>query len=259
MLDVEGSALGFSFVVNCADSAEHRLVARLLAGLADSLVATPRTPLVVDDDDDGFGRLINTVNHAAIATAEGQLLFHAGAVSGLDGGAAILCGPSGSGKSTLTAALSALDLAYVTDETVCIEPRRMRVRPFRKPLSLKPGSESALPHLRAVLHGDHAVMSGGSWLLAPHELVNAPAPVRDLWPKLLVFPTYRRGSSLVVEPVRPAQAAFMLGENSSRLRQALPTPLDGLARLARRTPAFRVSHGDVGSAADLVAKMLAAA
>ena len=51
------------------------------------------------------------------------------------------------GKTTLTAALVGEGLAYITDETVCIDPVSLKIEPFSKPLTVKPGSQELLRHL----------------------------------------------------------------------------------------------------------------
>ena len=195
--------------------------------------------------------LLSDVTIQAIATAGGNLLLHAGAVARTDGGAAVLCGASGSGKSTLTAGLVAAGWSYLTDETVCLDPQTLRITPFRRPLSIKPGSHQVLGHLRPVPEYT------GNWIVPPAALGGAPLPDRPLLPEVLVFPTFRPGARCNVVAISPGEAAFLAGTDSSRLSDTRE-PLQALALLARRAPAYRVVHGNLDAAVRGISDLLAA-
>ena len=196
--------------------------------------------------------LLSDVTIGAIKAAGGNLLLHAGAVARPDGATAVLCGASGSGKSTLTAGLGTAGWAYVTDETVCLDPDTLRITPFRRPLSIKVGSHQVLAHLQP------DPTYAGSWVVPPSALKGPPLPEQPLLPELLVFPTYRAGAQLEVTALSPGEAAFLAGTDSSRLADTRE-PLASLARLARRAPAYRLVHGDLDAAVLAVSDLLAAA
>jgi len=225
-------------------------------GLKDADACGDGTCLVLDDNGHTFAEallaLVGTVNLRALAAAEGALLLHAGALSVPDGGIAVLCGPSGSGKSTLTATLAARGLAYLTDETVCLAPESLHVTPFRKPLSLKQGSHEVLSRFRPVPGSVAEKCTGPQWLIPPGELGQAELPSEPLLPQVVLLPTYTLGASLEVGRLEPAEAAYLLGGNTSRLRAVHGGGLPALARLVRRTPAYRLVYGDVEAAADAV-------
>lgn len=192
----------------------------------------------------------------AIGASEGELLLHAGAVCDERGAVAVLCGRSGSGKSTLTTRLTQSGLAYLTDETVRLDPLSLRVTPFRRPALLKAGSHRLLPELRP----EGSLLGTGAWALPPAALGGASVPDVPLLPRLLVFPRYdRTARGCDVEMLPPGQAAFSLGEQSSRLRMVRGGPLPALARLARRAPAYRLRFGDGVEATSVVRQLLAAA
>lgn len=254
------SALGYDFCVRSSDPAVGSHLEVVFAGLTGQgggcvRPATLQLPVepsmtaaeVLDD-------LVSRVNLKAIAAAEGNLLFHAGAVGAPDGQAAVLCGPSGSGKSTLTVRLVESGSRYLTDETVCLDPESLSLTPYRKPVSLKWGSHGLFSHLRP----ETWPASEETWLVSPSVIDPGPMPVRRWTPTLVVFPTYARGAGLRVEPVRPGEAAFILGENSSRLSRVRGGALPALARLARQVPAYRVVHDDVHAAAKAVHDLWAA-
>lgn len=254
MSDASWNAFGLDFRVDSSDSELQAHLTRLFSGLPRAaapeaarrvilppLVATGQVSL-----GDTIVELVGEINVLAIAAAEGQLLFHAGAACRADGRTVVVCGPSGSGKSTLTSRLVEDGLAYLTDETVCVDPLSLRVTPFRKPMSVKPGAQQLLRHLQP----DEAARryTGDQWLIPPDALGGAEVPAAPLVPDLLIFPTYRRGAPLTLMPMSEARAAFELGQNSSRLSKVAGGALPGLTRLARRAPAYRLVHSDVDDA-----------
>ena len=198
------------------------------------------------------------INAAAIEAAAGSLLLHAGAAAAPDGGTVVLCGPSGSGKSTLTAILAGRGHAYVTDETVRLDPLTLRITPYRKPVSVKPGSFGVLRHLGPTPGSVAAACTTEEmWLVAPSALGGAPLPDVPLDPRLIVLPTYVKGSATMLERLGEGEAAFALGGNSSQGLHRIDRPLAALARLVRRAPAYRLIHGDVHQAADAVEQLWA--
>lgn len=252
-------ALGYRFRVCAADGPLNESVAALFAGLehtaeegAEQLwlgpsdgARTTAEQLVV---------LMGRINLAAINAATGNLLLHAGAVAGADGGAAILCGPSGSGKTTLTIRLTESGLDYLSDEAVCLDPRTLRISVFRKPAVVKSAAQQVLPHLRP----DLAVLATGTWLVPPAAFRTASPTTTPISPRVIIFPTFRAGARCRVEAVTEAEAAFLLGGSASRLSDVHVGPLPALARLARRAPAYRIAYGDSLAAATAVRDLLGA-
>ena len=248
-------ALGFHFAVRTVVPAQASEVSAAFSFLPPGV--GPATVLDLGDyfetePADRLTALLSDVTVEAIKAAGGNLLLHAGAIARLDGASAVLCGASGSGKSTLTAGLVTAGWAYVTDETVCLDPVTLRITPFRRPLSIKAGSHQVLAHLRP--DPTHV----GGWVVPPGALKGAPLPEHPLLPELLVFPTYRLGARLEVTALSVGEAAFLAGTDSSRLADSRE-PLRSLARLARRARSYRVVHGDLDVAVRTVSDLLAAA
>ena len=100
-----------------------------------------------------------------IEARNGHLLLHAGGSTGTDGRTVVVHGASGAGKTTLTTALVQAGLAYVTDETVCLDPDTLVIEPFPKPLTVKPGSQELLAHLAPP--PDEVSEGSGNWQLPP--------------------------------------------------------------------------------------------
>lgn len=251
------------FVVNCLDPELSAYLSELLGGLPPASANGPPVEYDVDAEADHLGppveALIANINLDAIEAADGNLLFHAGAVADPAGGVAVICGPSGSGKSTLTARLVESGLAYLTDETTCIDPTTMSVTPFRKPLSLKAGSRPLFAQLRSRFDATPGwFLDDDAWLAPYTALGGSQLPTVPLVTNVLVFPEYAAGQPLRVERLSEGEAAFTLGGNSSRLRAVRGGPLPALARLVAQAPGFRIRYDDVDAAADQVRELLAA-
>jgi hypothetical protein len=70
------------------------------------------------------------------------LFFHAASL-GIRETGVLLIGPKGSGKSTLALALAARGHNFLGDETACYQPVSGQLLPCRRPVSIKPGRQSA--------------------------------------------------------------------------------------------------------------------
>jgi hypothetical protein len=187
-----------------------------------------------------------------IEARRGHLLLHAGGAADAEGRTVVVHGASGAGKTTLTTALVHHGLAYVTDETVCLDPDTLQIEPFTKPLTVKPGSHELLAHLTP--SDEHVSEHSGNWQL-PHEHLAGPElPDAPLRAAAIVFPDVdAERPGVEVTPVTPARAAFVLGEQSSALWAIKPRPLATLARLVKTVPAFQVSYGNAFDAATVIA------
>jgi hypothetical protein len=257
-------ALGCRFGVTADDPDLVRHLEQTFSGLPPA----PRAEVVFDMDsmfsagtldDGGTASLVGTVNLMSLQAAEGNLLLHGAAVARADGACVILCGPSGSGKTTLSAVLACGGYAYVTDETVCVDPLSFRITPYRKPLSIKLGSQGVLGAIAPPPRSLEARFTKETWFIPPSRLSTRKEPA-DLHPELLVFPRFRPTTRRpLLQRLHPADAAYRSGSNSSRLRQLEPDPLGALARLVRRIPAFSLEHGDVRHAALAVVDLLESA
>lgn len=190
-----------------------------------------------------------------IEARRGQLLLHAGGTSFADGRAVVVHGESGAGKTTLTTALVEQGLAYLTDETVCLDPQTLKIEPFRKPLTVKPGSQEVLAHLQPP--DDEVSPNSGNWQLPPERLGGPDLPAVPIRPAVIVFPDYATELDGVhVSAVSKARAAFVLGEQSSAMWAIEPRPLAAVARLVQLAPAYQVSYADAFEAAPVIVRDL---
>jgi hypothetical protein len=213
----------------------------------------PQVPRVGTSDNEraSLDSHVARITLRFINDQRGNLLLHAGGSADTQGRTVIVHGASGAGKTTLTTALVQSGLAYVTDETVCLDPETLVIEPFPKPLTVKPGSQELLAHLAPP--DDEVSEGSGNWQLPPERLGGADLPGTELRPAVIVFPDVHPERTTVDDtPVSPARAAFVLGEQSSAMWAIEPRPLAAIARLVVAVPAFQVSYGNAFDAAPVI-------
>lgn len=190
--------------------------------------------------------LVDAVNRAGF-----ELLLHA-AMLVREGRALLLPAPPGSGKTCLSLALARRGFAYVSDETVLLSGDPLRARGVPVCATVKePARELVLP-----LYPDldwlpvHRRVDGRHCRYLPPPSAGSAAQVPE--PKevgWLVFPHYRAGADVTLEPLAPVDAlAALLGECT-----AIGTELDSdlvrrLVDWLRHLPAFRLEFGDLHAA-----------
>jgi hypothetical protein len=201
--------------------------------------------------------LLGTIALRAIDRSEGGLLVHSGALavgsSGREVWALLLVGPSGSGKSTLTAELVRRGYGYLTDETVHLDPATLELAAFRKPLSLKPGSDQLFPEiadLQPTTDEGRLVT-----LVPPNKLGGRRAPPSCLTPRVAIFPTYDPARPPSCSPLTPARTAYEIGRNTAKLRQIVGGAVAALEQIGRHVRGYRLIYDDLSSAADVVERL----
>jgi hypothetical protein len=243
VLEVLGRGLAVEFDTDDAREQARSVLFDLVAGVAD-----------IDQHIRAHGAdaatllqsLVGTINLAAVRFGAGSLMPHAAAVARPDGSVALLCGASGSGKSTLAGELLRRGCAYLTDETSVLDPDTLEVQPFPKPLSFKVGSHGVFADVHPAWAADDDV-----WLVPSGDIAEVSVPTSPLEPRLLVFPTYNPlVDGAQMEEVSPGEAAYLVGTQSSRLRDVVGGPLPALARLARRVRAYRLRYSDSADASE---------
>lgn len=157
----------------------------------------------ITDVGDGLAESIVAINRiAAASVAFGQTVLHAGAFE--VGGAAIaVTGASGAGKSTLVAAALKLGHGYLADEVCAIDPASCWVRPYHRPIGLRPEGAKGI----GVAIPVHPLEPFGEvypWVASRHGRLVETAPLR-----LLAF-VERRPGPAVLTTMSPADALIDL-------------------------------------------------
>lgn len=183
-----------------------------------------------------------------------HLVFHAAALTHHEKGV-ILCGKSGSGKSTLAAWLTAGGMRYLTDEVIALPLNDEKISGFCRSIVLKQGSafvwrRLAVAESQTILHlEDHS-----AWL--PPTLLHPDAICPSVTPRLLLFPQYTPGASLLVHRLTPAETLFRLMQCLVNSRNFADGGMTSAARLARQTAAYTLEYSDLDSAAQWITRAL---
>jgi hypothetical protein len=199
-----------------------------------------------------LGHLFWQVNHQAVESTKGRLLVHAGAVAS-PAGAVVMPGRMGAGKSTLTAALVQSGLAYLSDELAVIDPDTRRVEPYPRAIAL----DASARRLLGLDDRELAGKAGGvsKWHLDPvllgGRLATGPADVA-----LVVAPARAEHTAVELEPLDPAEAVVLLGEQSFNLRDLPEQGLTALAAICEAAPCYRLRSNHVTAGRDAVLELM---
>jgi hypothetical protein len=178
------------------------------------------------------------------------LFFHAASL-GVTGTGVLLVGPKGAGKSTLALALAARGHSFLGDETACYVPATGELRPFRRPVSIKPGPQAAAI-VDALARGQYPRDLDG----VRHVDIRSLLPVSEAGPVRLGAVIFLRGIR-----ARPDLSRVEPGRDELSLLQPLAISLDNrpatqrvfeMIRLFSRVRAYGLFVGDPDETASLV-------
>ena len=177
------------------------------------------------------------------------LLLHAGTAA-LDDRAVVMPAMPGSGKSTLTAALMCRGFRLLSDEFGVVDLSSSMLLPLVRPISLKNESIDVIrrfspsavlgPEFPGTRKGTVAHLAPNAHSVAGRHRAAAPAAV--------VFPRYRRGSSLRLERATRSTAFHTLANNSFNYTFLGPLGFRCVARLVEQCPVYRLSYGRLDEA-----------
>lgn len=185
------------------------------------------------------------------------VLLHAGVLAQADR-ALLLPATPGSGKSTLTAAMMLAGFRLLSDEFGVLRPQSGDLLPMLKPVALKNASIGVIrgfsaqaelgPTFTATRKGDVAHLAPDAASVA---LVHRPAR-----PGLIVFPAWRPGVPLQLEPQAPEQAFTRLAFNSFNYGVLGRISFEAVADLAAACPAYQLVYGRLDEAVACLRQLL---
>lgn len=249
----------FGAIADSGPAAPHRRyrlldspAGELLADVDDSPAYRHRNPAEM------AGWLLGNVGYHLADRSRGGLLFHAGALAWGERGL-ILPGTMGAGKTTLTAWLLTRGFDYLSDELVFVPDQSEQIEALARPLNLK---RPARPALAGFVDFD----SPSAQILSAHNsdlvlpVVLRPAN-RLSQPALrqIVFPRYRAGSELALERLSAAQTGQALMQCLINARNLPGHGFTEIARLARQTPACRLTYGGFHQLGSAIEALMAGA
>jgi hypothetical protein len=191
---------------------------------------------------------------AAACRDDATVPLHAGTVAGALG-AIVLPGASHSGKTTITTALAAAGNRFVADEVSRLDPERLTIAPYGKPVALRSASVELLAPTIARLRRPGSRFEIDERFVPPSELGSrttvgvATEPVEV---SAIVFPRYDANGPHHFAPLSQA-------ETLERLVQCtlgtISTPVGvdvfrSLERLARAVPGHQLVYTELRAALD---------
>ncbi|MGZ0176779.1 MAG: hypothetical protein ACKVIQ_07895 [Acidimicrobiales bacterium] len=202
--------------------------------------------VVIDGDDvkpwvnsgNFAAHVISTLTIAMIAGHSSKLHAHAASVVH-DGRSMLLVAPSGSGKSTLTCALVAAGAQYRTDEAVAIDPDRLDIVTFPKPISVKKFGIQEVKRLTG-LSPPHGATT---WEIAASSFGSVAAD-GDYPVTTIAFNSYTPSEPTCVEPLHRASAVHRILSDSQDTEMHGPKSLAVVAGLTRTAQCLRVAGSD---------------
>lgn len=180
--------------------------------------------------------LLAEVNRALIDTLVGSVGFHAGAVE-FPEGVVVFPGHSDAGKSTLVLQLVQRGHGYLTDELAALSLDDRRVMSFPKSVCVDPGAQSLFPELAPQAQRDWSTWHVDLERIASANLGAAGEPVA------FVFPEFRRGESVTMRQLTPADALPVLLENSFDFAATGARGAALLLEIASVIPCYSLHHG----------------
>ncbi len=186
--------------------------------------------------------LIRQTIHHLIDNNNDGMALHAAALS-KNGKGIVLPGRSGSGKTTLSTWLATRGFNYLTDEYVFIEENTDTIQAFARPPNVKVRGFDALnsyfdreKHQGQTIQSKHVAMIP-TYLLNPH---NTQENARV---SLILFPKFKKDSSLKLEKLSKAKAGLALMESLVNARNLNGHGFNEAARLVRSAPSYRLEYG----------------
>jgi len=200
--------------------------------------------------------LLMDVNARAAAACRdaATVPLHAGTVAGAFG-AIVLPGASHSGKTTITTALAAAGHRFVADEVSRLDPDRLTIAPYGKPVALRSASVELLAPTIERLRRPGSRFEIDERFIPPSELAptttgGAPIAAAPVEVSAIVFPRYNAEGPHRFAPLGPAETLerlmqCTLGDASTRVGADVFRILE---RLVRAVPAHELVYTDLPAA-----------
>ncbi len=189
------------------------------------------------------------LNWCVASSAHHFLVVHAAVVE-RGGGALILPGAPGSGKSTLCAALVNRGWRLLSDEMTLLGLESGEVCPFPRPVSLKNASIGVIEAWAPAAQIGEVVEDTSKGTVAhmrpPRESV--ARSLETAAPAQIVFPRWREGAELAIEPVSRGRSFMQVAENCFNYHVLGAEAFTALARAVDRCGCYRLEYGSLDQA-----------
>ena len=198
------------------------------------------------------------VNWCVFTRPHQYLILHS-AVIERNGHAVILPGQPGAGKSTLCAGLSLRGWRLLSDEVALMRPPSVDLIPVPRPIGLKEHSIEVIKQFEpSVVMGPPT--PGTRKGTVAHIQVDADSVARgheSAAPRLIVFPTYRPGVGLQLEPFSKARTLLRVGQDAFNYSVLGTTGFETLAALVDASDCYTLLYSDMNAAMETLNDLIA--
>lgn len=183
------------------------------------------------------------LNWCVTSNAHQYLMFHSAVLAKGDV-AVLLPAPPGSGKSTLCAALMLSGWRLLSDELALIDLQSGTVVPFVRPVSLKNDSIALIGERfpSAVLTQSVVDTVKGTVAHLRPSVASIACARKKARARFLVFPQFSKGSPLLVERLRSAEATVELARNAFNLPVLGTLGFQALTAVGRGCQSFALRY-----------------
>lgn len=189
------------------------------------------------------------VNWCVFTRPHQYLILHSGVLE-RGGHGIILPGQPGAGKSTLTAGLSLRGWRLLSDEVCVMRTPSTDLIPVPRPIGLKEESIAVIKRFEpAVVMGPPT--PGTRKGTVAHIQVDANAIAAgqtNAKPRLIVFPTYRAGSPVVLEPFSKATTMLRVAQDAFNFSILGTTGFETLASLIDACDCYTLTYSSMDDA-----------
>ncbi len=184
-----------------------------------------------------------------------ELIFHAAALAH-QGQAVILCGKTASGKSSLAAWLTALGMAYMTDEVISLPVGSESVNGFCRSIVLKPGSSFIWKRWLKNQDAEGFLRFADNSVWIEPSLLNPDGTKATAAPRLIIFPRYEPDAAFRIERLTRAETLFRLLQHLVNARNFPDYGMDAASHLARRVNAYTLTYSNIETASAWIQKTI---
>ncbi|WP_302504310.1 HprK-related kinase A [Geoalkalibacter halelectricus] len=186
------------------------------------------------------------INWCTFSLPHQYFMLHA-AVLEKNGRALLLPGPPGAGKSTLCAALALRGWRLFSDELAMMRPGSTELIPVPRPIGLKNASIDIIrafdagavlgPKVQGTRKGTVA------HLKPPHAALTLAE--QKATPGWIIFPTFKAGAEISLEPARKAQTFLWLANDAFNFNVLGRSAFDLLGDLVDSCACHELTYGDL--------------
>ncbi len=193
-----------------------------------------------------------------VFTRPHQYLILHSAVVERHGCAVILPGQPGAGKSTLCAGLSLRGWRLLSDEVCVMRPPSIRLIPVPRPIGLKEESINVIRAFEPAVIMGPAIPGTRKGTVAHMQVdeKSVAAGQTHATPRLIVFPSWRAGVGLSLEPFSKARTLLRIAQDAFNFSVLGTQGFETLANLVDACDCYTLTYGSMDAAIEKLNELI---